>query len=56
LTPLGLSLQVTVGTDGSGRAPAWHLDHLVVTAASGDATYVFACRCGDRGLQCGLHS
>ncbi len=41
---LGDLLEITVGHDNTGRAPAWHLDHLTVTNNKTGLTYVFACR------------
>ena len=41
---LGDLMEVTVGHDNCGQAPAWHLDHLTVSNKKTNQTWVFACR------------
>ncbi|KXZ51726.1 hypothetical protein GPECTOR_11g173 [Gonium pectorale] len=35
---------ITIGHDGSGYAPSWHLDHVLVTNLKTGITYLFPCR------------
>jgi hypothetical protein len=41
---LGDLLEVTIGHDGSGHSPSWHLDHLTITNTKTGQVFIFPCR------------
>ncbi len=41
---LGELLEVTVGHDGTGHHPSWHMDHMAITNTKTGKRYIFPCR------------